>query len=91
MKHEFKAASAIMDEVGELIESLQSGTESVAEILLQEMVAVVYGSNTKVCRGLGLDETLKLCMLVFLGKLDLDYDDRYVPFMIHHTACKWLT
>ncbi|KAK0708297.1 hypothetical protein B0H67DRAFT_686411 [Lasiosphaeris hirsuta] len=54
MKHEFNAASAIMDEVGELIQSLQNGTESVAEILLQEMAAVVYGPNTKARRGLGL-------------------------------------
>ncbi|KAK3369622.1 fic/DOC family protein [Lasiosphaeria ovina] len=71
-----------MDEVGELIQSLQNGTESVAEILLREMAAVVYGSNTKARRGLGLDETLKLCMLVFSGQLDIDYSDRTPEYQV---------
>lgn len=76
--------SAFLQEV----EAVSNGTESAAEMLLQEMAAVVYGSNTKARRGLGLDETLKLCMPVFSGQLDIDYNDRYVPFMIHHAARK---
>jgi len=39
MKEEFDAASAIIDEVGQLIQSIQDGTSSVADILLRDMAA----------------------------------------------------
>jgi hypothetical protein len=76
MKEEFDAASAIMDEVGQLIQSIQDGTSSVADILLRDMAAVVYGSNAKARRGLGLDETLQLCMLIFSGQIEIEYAAR---------------
>ena len=46
--------------------------------LMEEMAKVVHGSNEKARKGLGLDETLKYCRMVFEGVTGLEYSERYL-------------
>lgn len=76
MKEEFDAVSAIMDEVGQLIRRSKMAPARSRISFFATWQQIVYGSNTKARRGLGLDETLKLCMLIFSGQVEIEYDER---------------
>lgn len=45
---------------------------------MEEMAKVVHGSNEKSRKGLGLDETMEYCRMVFEGVTGLEYSERYV-------------
>lgn len=48
------------------------------KLITNEMAEVVFGSNRFERLGLNLDETLRLCMLVFSGEEGLENVERYV-------------
>lgn len=75
---EFQAVTGILDEIHTLLDHLEITTGPAAEFLLQEMAKVVFGSNQHARAGLGLDETLKICMMIFDGEKDLEYSPRLV-------------
>ncbi|KAF8852592.1 Fic-domain-containing protein [Acephala macrosclerotiorum] len=46
------------------------------QIIFDQMAKAVFGANNLERIGLGLDETIKLCMAVFNGEENLEYSDR---------------
>lgn len=77
MSAEFSDASKLMDEVHHLCKLLEGSGDMVADEMINSMAEVVYGSNYKARKGLGLDETLKICMAIFNGEEDVEYCERY--------------
>lgn len=80
---EFADASKLMDEVHHLCKLLEGSGDTVADEMVRSMAEVVYGSNHKARKGLGLDETLKICMAIFNGEKEVEYSERYsiVPLL----------
>jgi hypothetical protein len=56
---------------------IQDHKEKLANMLIEEMARIVYGSNEKARKGLGLEETLSYCRMIFEGVEELEYSDRY--------------
>lgn len=74
---EFKAVSQIMSEIRHFVFSIQDRKDKLANMLIEEMARIVYGSNEKARKGLGLEETLRYCRMIFEGVEELEYSDRY--------------
>ncbi|KAJ0310920.1 hypothetical protein COL516b_001620 [Colletotrichum fioriniae] len=65
-----------MDEIKEILGKAKHGWDDIASFLLQQMAEAVYSSNVKSRKGLGLDITLKLCMMIFEGNAGVEYTER---------------
>lgn len=76
VQDEFGVVTEIMAEIQKLISTSEFGGDAVSELVLRDMAAVVYGSNWKARKGLGLDETITLCMAIFEGKSGVEYNER---------------
>lgn len=85
---QFSAVTEMMDEIKQLIDKSSASGSTLSEILVNDMAAAVFGSNRKARKGLGLDETIKLCMLIFNGEGPVDYPERYTYiFDVFETSC----
>lgn len=73
---DFSVVSSLMDDVHQLCQAAKSSGDAVADVLIRSMAEVVYGSNFKARKGLGLDETLKICMAIFDGEKGVEYTER---------------
>ncbi|KAK1720145.1 fido domain-containing protein, partial [Colletotrichum acutatum] len=51
----------------------KNGGDDIASFLLQQMAEAIYSSNVKSRKGLGLDITMKLCMMIFEGKAGVEH------------------
>lgn len=78
----FDATESIMTEIAEMLKSRQASQDDVEAIMLQEMAKSVFGSNNLARKGLGLDETYKMCMAIFKGEEGLEYIDRLVQHLL---------
>ncbi|KAG7042673.1 Filamentation induced protein by cAMP/death on curing [Colletotrichum scovillei] len=72
----FTVVTSIMDEVKEILGKAKNGGDDIASFLLQQMAEAVYPSNVKSRKGLGLDITMKLCMMIFEGNAGVEYTER---------------
>lgn len=72
----FSVVTRIMDEIKEILGKAKHGWDDIASFLLQQMAEAVYSSNVKSRKGLGLDITLKLCMMIFEGNAGVEYTER---------------
>ncbi|KAK1911845.1 hypothetical protein P3342_010929 [Pyrenophora teres f. teres] len=73
---EFLQVSSLMDEIHQYVQMVQENKERLATILMEDMGKVIYGSNEKARKGLGLDETLKFCQQIFDGVEGVEYEER---------------
>lgn len=78
VRDEFGVVTEIMAEIQTLVGASKLGGDAISEVLLRDKAAAVYGSNCKARKGLGLDETITLCMAIFEGKTGVEYSERYV-------------
>lgn len=77
MTVEFGVVTGIMAEIQELMAtSPKHGADAAADYLVQDMAAAVCGSNKKARKGVGLDETIALCVAIFEVKPPAEYSDR---------------
>ena len=76
----FDASRNMMDEIAQVIISRPTVRQDTEKLITNEMAEVVFGSNQLERLGLDLDETLRLCMLVFSGEEGLQHVERYVGF-----------
>ena len=74
----FDASHNMMDEIAQAIISRPAVQQDMERLMTNEMAEVVFGSNQFERLGLDLDETLRLCMLVFSGEEGLEVVERYV-------------
>ena len=77
MSSEFNVSSDLMAEIAHVIESRPAGRQDMENLITKEMAEVVYGSNQFERLGVDLDETIRLCLLIFEGKEGLESVDRY--------------
>jgi hypothetical protein len=75
---DFELVSNMMDEIHHYVVTLEEKKDKLASIMMEEMAKVVQGSNERARKGLGLDETMKYCRMVFEGVTGLEYSERYV-------------
>jgi len=75
---ELKAVSHIIDEIHHFVFAIQDHKDKLANMLIEEMARIVYGSNEKARKGLDLEETLRYCKMIFEGVEELKYSDRYI-------------
>jgi prophage maintenance system killer protein len=80
VSEDFKEVSSLMDDLHSFALKLQIHRETLADMLLDEMAKVVHGSNQKARKGLGLDETLKICYQIFSGAEGVEFTERYDPW-----------
>ena len=57
----------MMDEIAQVVNSYFIGRQSMKMLITNEMAEIVLGSNWTERLGVDLDETSRLCLLVFLG------------------------
>lgn len=76
----FNASMSVMNEIAQIVNSIAAGPQNLEKLITTEMAEVVYGSNNIERLGVGLDETLRLCLLVFSGEEGLGEVQRYVCF-----------
>lgn len=76
MTDEFGVMTEVVAEIQLLLRSSDAAADMASDFLLQAMADTVYGSNKKARKGLGLDETIALCMAVLEGQVDIEYSDR---------------
>jgi hypothetical protein len=81
MSGSFDATESIMSEISEMVKARQASQDDMEAVMLQEMAKSVFGSNNLARKGLGLDETYKMCMAIFKGEEGLDYVDRLVKHL----------
>ena len=74
----FDASRNMMDEIAKVVFLRPEGPNDIEKLITSEMVEVVFGSNQIERLGVDLDETLRLCLLVFSGKEGLENVERYV-------------
>ena len=74
----FDASRNMMEEIAQVINSRPAGRQDMEKLTTNEMAEVVFGSNQFERLGVDLDETLRLCLLVFLGQEGLENVERYV-------------
>ena len=74
----FDVTRNMMDEIAQAILFRPTIRQNMEKLITNEMAEVVFGSNQFERLGLNLDETLRLCMLVFLGEEGLENVERYV-------------
>ena len=67
-----------MDEISRVINSRPASRLDMEKLVIIGMAEVVFGSNQFERLGVDLDETLRLCLLVFSGEKGLKNVDRYV-------------
>jgi hypothetical protein len=74
----FQAAQSIMTEISNILQSREVSSEAMEVVMFDEMAKAVYGSNNIDRVGLGLDETLRICLEIFQGAQGLEFTDRQV-------------
>lgn len=62
----------MMDEIARAINSYPTGRHDMEKFITDEVAEVVFGSNQFERLGVDLDETLRLCLLVFSGQEGLE-------------------
>ena len=76
----FHVQKDMMDEIARIVNSFGAGPQNMEKLITKEMAEVVYGSNHIERLGVGLDETLRLCLLVFSDEEGWGAVDRYVCY-----------
>lgn len=74
----FDVSRSLMDEIAQAIDLRPTGRQDMEDLIAKDMANVVFGSNQIERLGVDLDETLRLCLLVFSGKEGLENVDRLV-------------
>jgi hypothetical protein len=74
---DFGIVQVMMDEIHNHVNMLQENRNRLAGVMMEEMANVIYGSNQKARKGLGLDETHKICHAIFEGDGGIEYRERY--------------
>ncbi|CZT48773.1 uncharacterized protein RSE6_09521 [Rhynchosporium secalis] len=72
----FQATQGIISEISEMMKARDSGANDREVVMFEEMARAVFGSNSIDRLGLGLDETMRLCIAIFQGSEGLDYNER---------------
>lgn len=78
----FDLSKDLMDEIARMVNSFADGPRNIEKLITDEMAEVVYGSNHIERLGVGLDETLRLCLLIFSDEEGWGDVDRYVYFRV---------
>lgn len=65
-----------MIEIASMLKNWEDSGDEMEAVMFDEMARAVYGSNNIDRVGLGLDETLRICIAIFQGAEDLEYTDR---------------
>ena len=78
LSSEFNVSRDMMAEIAHIIESRPVGSQDMENLITNEMAEVVYGSNQFERLGVDLDETIRLCLMIFEGREGLESVDRYV-------------
>ena len=73
----FDVIHNLMEEIAQAINARPAGPQDLERLITNEMAEVVFGSNQIERLGLDLDETLRLCLLVFAGEEGLENVERY--------------
>ncbi|KAI9146736.1 Protein adenylyltransferase FICD [Paramyrothecium foliicola] len=73
---EFGVMTDIMTDIQLILQSSDAAADIASDFLIRAMAKTVYGSNAKARKGLGLDETIALCMAVFEGQVGVEYSER---------------
>ena len=74
----FDLTRNVMDEIAQAINMRPTGRQDMDKLITAEMAQVVFGSNQIERLGTDLDETVRLCLLVFAGEEGLKNVDRHV-------------
>ncbi|CZS93170.1 uncharacterized protein RAG0_03570 [Rhynchosporium agropyri] len=72
----FQATQEIISEISEMMKSRDFGANDMEVVMFEEMAREVFGSNSIDRLGLGLNETMRLCIAIFQGSEGLDYNER---------------
>jgi hypothetical protein len=72
----FKFTEEIMNEISEFIQNRELEPEHLEVAIIEEMAISIFGSNNIERAGMGLDDTMIMCMSIFKGDEDLEYTDR---------------
>lgn len=67
-----------MIEISSIIYQQDIPSSEVEKLVTTEMAKAVFGSNNINRLGVGLDKTMRLCLVVFEGGNDIDIPNRYV-------------
>ena len=73
----FQFSRQIMSEIQELLEKHDKFSEDIENQLLEDMALAVFGANARARIGLNLEETMRVCMLIFQGAAGVEYSARY--------------
>lgn len=74
----FDLTRNVMDEIAQAINMRPTGRQDMDKLITAEMAQAVFGSNQIERLGTDLDETVRLCPLVFAGEEGLKNVDRHV-------------
>ena len=74
----FDLTRNVMDEIPQAINMRPTGRQDMDKLITAEMAQAVFGSNQIERLGTDLDETVRLCLLVFAGEEGLKNVDRHV-------------
>ena len=76
VRESWRAVEEIVDEIGSMLAVGRITGEDMEAAMLEQMAQAVFVSKKIERLGLGLDETMKMCMEVFYGGNDLEYTER---------------
>ncbi|KAL9028155.1 MAG: hypothetical protein Q9196_003437 [Gyalolechia fulgens] len=77
---EFNETELIMREISAMIHQQRIPHAEIEKLVMIEMAKAVFGSNNIDRLGIGLDETMKLCLAVFQDGNDLEIPERSVEY-----------